>query len=272
MHNASRNVIFSLVCLVLALDGGCQSLVHEKHSNKTIQLFAASSTTDAVQSIQSAFLEATGYEIELTLGGSSTLANQIIQGAPADLFLSANEDWCDEVLRQSPQDGCQKAALLGNRLVLIVHKDSEWSQLDLETFPTSLGQIAVANTETVPAGIYAKQALQHLGVWDQITPALIPSNNVRAALQYVETQSVPLGIVYATDAAASPHVRVVYEFDPAWHQPIRYPLLRLCESGHPAKDALFEFLQGKKAAEIFQQKGFSRFTSEDNESIAPEGS
>jgi len=265
MKNAMRNAIFSLVCLMLALDGGCRSAIH-KSPEKTIQLFAASSTTDAMRSIQTAFAEATGYEIELTLGGSSTLANQIIQGAPADIFLSANEDWCDEVLRQSSQNRCQKAVLLGNRLVLIAHKNSEWTQLDLENLSAPLGQIAVANTETVPAGIYAKQALQ------QIAPALIPSNNVRAALQYVETESVPLGIVYATDAAASPHVRVVYEFNPDLHEPVRYPLLRLCKSGHPAKDSLFQFLQGEEAAKIFQQNGFSLFTSEANETIASDGS
>jgi len=264
MQNAMRSAIVLLVCLLLTFDSGCRSALQKKGSDKTIQLFAASSTTDAVRSIQSAFSEATGYEIELTLGGSSTLANQILQGAPADIFLSANEDWCDEVLRQSEQNACQKVVLLGNRLVLIAHKDSEWTQLSPEDLSAQLGQIAVANTKTVPAGIYAKQALQHLGVWEQIAPSLIPSNNVRAALQYVETQSVPLGIVYATDAAASSHVRVIYEFDSNLHEPIRYPLLRLCESGHPAKDSLLDFLQGEKAAEIFRQNGFSLFASEVN--------
>lgn len=263
MHNAMRGVVITLVCCVLAIDCGYGSRIGG-NSDKTIQLFAAASTADAVRTIQTAFSEATGYEIELTLGGSATLANQIIQGAPADIFLSANEDWCDEVIRQSSPNSCQKVVLLGNRIVLIVHNDSELTQLIPEDLATRLDQIAVANTETVPAGIYAKQALQQLGIWDQIAPRLVPSNNVRGALLYVETQSVPVGIVYATDAAASPHVRVIYQFDPNLHEQIRYPLLRLSELGHPAKDSLFDFLQGEQAAKIFQQHGFLLFDSQAN--------
>jgi len=269
MNRLIRVFTIAWIGMVLAIPSGCissmgRNLDNNRSPDNTIQLFAASSTTDAVRTIRSAFSEATGYEIELTLGGSSTLANQIIQGAPADIFLSANEDWCDEVARQSSENRCEKKVLLGNRLVIIVHKDSEVTQLEHEDLSSQLGLVAVANTESVPAGIYTKQALQQLSLWDQLAPQLIPSNNVRAALQYVETESVPFGIVYATDAVASSHVRVIYEFDPDLHEQIRYPLLRLGDSGHPAKDSFYEFLQGKQAAKIFQQHGFSLFVSEVN--------
>ena len=241
-----------------ALASVCGCAHETSDSAAKIQFFVAASASDAAREIQASFQEATGVLCELTLGSSSTLGNQIIQGAPADIFLSANSQWCDEVVRQCEHVVGAPVVLLSNRLVLVVHRESD------ETFSSTLDclveqkhRVAVAATETVPAGIYAKQALKSLGIWEQVKPQLIPANNVRAALQYVETRSLPLGIVYATDAAASPNVRVLYEFDPGLHDKIEYPVVRLDNLGRPASNALFDFLQGDGAAAIFRKHGFS---------------
>ena len=187
---------------------------------------------------------------------SSTLARQIEAGAAADLFLSASGEW-SEYLAQRKLVARQQE-LLANELVLIVPADS---RLEI-TKPADLTspqvrRIALADVASVPAGVYAKQALVKLDLWKQLSDKVTGAADVRQALQFVESGAAAAGIVYATDAAASKRVRVVTRFESGLSEPIRYPLVLLKHgSGNPAAVALFEFIASPAAAAIFRRHGF----------------
>lgn len=188
----------------------------------------------------------------LSFAGTSALARQIEQGAPADLFVSADEEWMDTLERQGLLRPGTRGDLLGNRLVLIAPKGSAARGLaDLGD-----GRLALADTEAVPAGKYAKAALEHLGEWPGVADRIAPAENVRAALALVERGEAPLGIVYATDAMASAKVRVVRVFPADSHPPIRYPVAILATASDPDAAALRAFLASPEAQRIFARHGF----------------
>src|SRR5690606_217545 len=174
------------------------------------------------------------------------------QGAPADLFVSADEEWMDTLERQGLLRPGTRGDLLANRLVLIAPKGSAARGLaDLGD-----GRLALADTEAVPAGKYAKAALEHLGEWPGVADRIAPAENVRAALALVERGEAPLGIVYATDAMASAKVRVVRVFPADSHPPIRYPVAILATASDPDAAALRAFLASPEAQRIFARHGF----------------
>ncbi len=218
-----------------------------------VQLFAAASATDALSEIRDRYQATTGHSVELTFGASSTLARQIQSGAPADLFLSASTAWADEVERRTGTAMIRRRVLLGNRLVVIAPADSSLELLTLHDLANAeVAVVAIADPDSVPAGIYARQALEQVGSWESLRPRLIVGDTVRTALQYVATGSAPAGIVYATDARAEPRVRVVLEVPPELHAPIELPLLLLGQRGGP----LYDYLGGDQAAAIFASHGF----------------
>ncbi|MGB0903290.1 MAG: molybdate ABC transporter substrate-binding protein [Mangrovicoccus sp.] len=214
-----------------------------------VTVFAAASTKTALDEVAAEFSQQTGHDIRLSYAGSSALARQIQQGAPADLFLSANSDW---MALASP---AEQVDLLGNRLIL-VGGSSAPMELERDAILARLGRgrMAVALTEAVPAGIYAKSALQSLGLWQDLAPRLAQADNVRAAMALVSLGAAPLGIVYATDAAADPRVFALAEFPADSHPPILYPL-GLLQDG-PAARQFWEYLQSDNAAAVFQRHGF----------------
>lgn len=197
----------------------------------------------------------------LSFAASSALARQVIAGAPADLFLSADEEWMDAVARAGLLRVGTRTTLLGNRLVLIAPVSSKVRLNPARGFPISkalgTGRLAIADPDAVPAGKYAKAALTALGVWPSVAAKTAPAENVRAAMALVERGAAPLGIVYATDARASKAVRIVGTFPAASHPPIRYPVALLKASRIKDAAAFRTFLLSKQGRAIFERHGFS---------------
>lgn len=192
---------------------------------------------------------------------SSTLARQAEAGAPADLFLSADEEWADYLGQRGLVAPRSRVDLLGNRLALVAAKDDRRRVAIRPGFPLAkmLGssRLAIADTQSVPAGRYGKAALVSLRVWDSVAGRLAPAENVRAALAMVERGLTPFGIVYATDAKGSAEVRLVGLFPPGSHPPIRYPMVTLARSRNPEALAFRRFLMSDLARAIFVRRGFA---------------
>lgn len=204
-----------------------------------------------------AFTAETGAEVKLNSDDSSKLATQIVNEAPADLFLSANEKWAEFV--QAKGFAQETVALLGNRLVIVVPRGNPARVVQPQDLATpAVRRLALAGP-TVPAGIYARQALAQLNVWNELDRGkkVIEGENVRVALTYVERGEVEAGIVYATDAAVSNRVEAVYTFAADTHDPIVYPLV-LLKAGekNEAARGFYTFLRSRRAADIFQKHGF----------------
>jgi len=214
-------------------------------------VFAAASLRDVMADIAALY----PYDLAVSLGGSGLLARQIGEGAPADVAFLANTGWMDWLEEQGVVDPARRVALVGNALVLIAptdapnlaaaHADALLARLDG-------GRLAIGQTQGVPAGIYGRMWLETSGLWDALVPHLAETDNVRAALALVARGEAPLGVVYATDAAAEPGVRVVYEVPAGMHDAIVYPAAALTDAGAQ----VMEFLQGAKAREVFEKHGF----------------
>ncbi len=197
----------------------------------------------------------------LSFAASSALARQVKAGAPADLFLSADEDWMDDVERAGKVVRGTRADFATNRLVLIAPRTSKLRLTVTRGMPIGRalgnGRMAMADPDSVPAGKYGKAALTSLGVWDQIAGKVARADNVRGALALVERGATPLGIVYATDAKASRAVRVVGAFPANSHAPIRYPLARLSASRKGEAEGFRRFLLSRDGKTILARYGFS---------------
>jgi len=196
----------------------------------------------------------------ISFGASSALARQIGAGAPADLFISADEPWMDDVAAKGLIVPRTRVSFLSNRLVLIAPVDSKLRLSVGPRFPLARalgsGRLAIADPDAVPAGKYGKAALEKLGVWPVVADKLARAENVRAALALVERGEAPLGIVYATDAKASARVRVVGVFPSSSHPPITYPVAKLKTSTNPDAEAFRRFLLSREAKAIFARRGF----------------
>lgn len=218
-------------------------------------VLAASSLQGALEDVAAAW-SAEGYPLPvLSFASTSALARQIAQGAPADVFVSADQDWMDTVAAADLlREGTQRD-VVGNRLVLIRGRGGAARAVaDLGD-----GKLALADPVSVPAGRYAKAALESSGQWREVADNLVPAENVRAALALVERGEATLGIVYATDALASAKVEVVEELPAAAHPPIRYPAAVLATSRHPDAEGFLDFLSSPAAMRIFEQHGFRTF-------------
>lgn len=249
-----------LLCTLLALLP--VSPANAAESDAPVTLFAAASATDAVNEVAEAYAARTGGSIRPVVAASSTLARQIAQGAPADLFLSANVTWMDHLAGQGMILSDSRIPLLSNRLVLIAPAASALRLrltpgLDLAALLGD-GRLAVGDPNHVPAGIYARQALEGLGLWDQVADKLAQSSNVRAALALVDRGEAVAGIVYETDAAISPRVRIVDSFPSGVTPKIVYPLAIVAGHDRPAVRRFYQFLQSAEATAIFSKHGFTR--------------
>ena len=222
----------------------------------TVVVFAATSTTDAFEEIRSAFEQQTGVRVKVNYASSSTLAKQILAGADPDLFISANQVWANAIAEAGLV--ADRANLLGNRLVIITAKDAK-------TLPRTIKQllgpdverISIADPESVPAGIYAKQAVTKLGHWPEFQQRIVIGADVRHALAHVSSGGAQAGIVYATDAAISDAVQVSGEIDAELTEEIVYPLVMTTIGvRNEAAQQLFEFIMGESAAASFTKFGF----------------
>ena len=196
----------------------------------------------------------------LSFAGSSALARQIEAGAPADLFLSADQDWMDAVAAKGLLRPGTRSDFLTNRLVLIAPAGRGGKMAIRRGFPLARalgnGRLAMADPASVPAGKYGKAALASLGIWPAVSGRVAAAENVRAALAMVERRQAPYGIVYETDARAAPGVRVIGVFPAASHPPISYPLAQLARSRHPDAAAFRRFLLSARGKAIFRRFGF----------------
>lgn len=232
------------------------------HAQSPLTVFAAASLKESMDEAAAAYQQATGTPVRVSYAASSTLARQIEQGAPADVFVSADLEWMDYLQQRGQVEPAQRRNLLGNTLVLIAPAASG-AGVDLSK-PGSLaaalgasGRLAVGQTASVPAGKYAKEALRKLGQWDGVSARLAEGESVRAALMLVARGEAPLGIVYGSDAKAEPKVRVVATFPAGSHAPIVYPVAPLKGSANPAAPAFVQWLGTPAARPIFLKRGFS---------------
>jgi molybdate transport system substrate-binding protein len=217
----------------------------------------AASTKDAIQEIAAAFAQEGNGEVRISADDSAKLARQIAEGAPAHLYLSANDKWADFVTEKGFAQ--ESTLLLGNSLVIVVPTGNPAGVREPRDLTRpEVKRLAVAGP-AVPAGLYARQALRKLGLWDELEGRVVSGENVRVTLAFVERGEAEAGIVYATDAKISGRVEQVHEFDPTTHEPIHYPLLLLkAGQDHPAARRFYDYLQTPRAAEVFRKCGFKR--------------
>jgi molybdate transport system substrate-binding protein len=249
-----RILLLAVVAFALsALPAGAQE--------KTITVFAAASMKNALDDVNAAFLKATGVKAVSSYGASSALARQIEQGAPADVFASADLDWMDYSAQKKTIRDDTRVNLLGNRLVLIAPKDSKITEvkiapgLDLAKLIGD-GRIATGEVTSVPVGKYAKSALEKLGLWASVEKKFAMADNVRAALALVARGEAVLGIVYETDAKVEPGVKIVGAFPADSHPAIVYPVAATA-TAKPEAAAYLNFLRGGTAKAVFEQYGFT---------------
>ncbi len=228
--------------------------------SRGVLVFAAASLKNAFDAIDASYQRETGKHVTVSLAASSTLAKQIANGAPADIFISADLAWMDYLAKKNLIKPATRKNLLGNELVLIAPKGSA-VRVEIEPgFPLARllggGRLAMADTSAVPAGIYGKAALEKLGVWASVESRIAQAENVRAALALVALGEAPLGIVYRTDAAVEPNVRVVGVFPDDTHPPIIYPVALTAAAANPDAAGFLEYLESPKAAALFEKQGF----------------
>jgi len=225
-----------------------------------VTVFAAASLKDVLEKAGKAFAAAGGQEVRFSFASSALLAKQIENGAPADLFASADLKWMDYLVEKDRIQRASVTALLGNHLVFVAPSNSPLTALELNEAAVGQvmggGRLAVAEVTAVPAGIYAKQALQKFGLWGIVENRLAQSDNVRAALMFLERGEVPLAIVYKTDALADPKVKIVAQFPSDSHEPIVYPFALTSAAIGEGPQQFLTFLKGPVAKAIFEKAGF----------------
>ena len=226
-----------------------------------VSVFAAASLKESFDEAARAYEREAGAPVKVTCAASSALARQIEQGAPADVFVSADLDWMDYLQQRALVDAGSRRNLLGNTLVLIAPVDAKGGPVALrrgiDLRPRlGEGRLALGLTASVPAGKYARAAFEHFGVWTQLAPRVAETENVRAALMLVARGEAPLGVVYASDARAEPRVRVLATFPANAHPPIVYPVAHLKNARHPDAAAFVRWLGSRNAGAIFRRHGF----------------
>ena len=233
-------------------------LISTSISAAELAVHAAASLTDAMKEIAVAYEKESGDKLQFNFGASSMLARQIEEGAPADLFFSADEAKMDALEKKALLLPGTRRSLLSNSLVIVVAADATSvpkSAADLTK--AEYKKLALAEPQTVPAGIYAREYLQKVGLWDAVKEMVVPTENVRAALAAVESGNVDAGIIYKTDSLISKKVKIAVEIPAAEGPKISYPVAVLKSSKEPERAKKFaEYLAGPKARAIFAKFGF----------------
>jgi molybdate transport system substrate-binding protein len=254
-----KSALFFVMALVAGAVGGLTPALAQ--SPEPVTVFAAASLKESAEKVAAAWKAAGGADVTFSFAGSSALAKQIEEGAPADLFISADLKWMDHLDKAGRIKADTRVNLLGNRIVLVAPKGSTVSATIEPGFPlaTLLGneRLAMANVDAVPAGTYGKAALESLGVWESVKDKVAQAENVRAALLLVSRGEAPLGIVYETDAKVDPSVKIVDRFPEASHPAIVYPAALTSDGKNPRAAEFLAYLQGADAHAIFTAAGFS---------------
>ncbi len=259
MQPRSKTLMLWLGRLLVVVMGFWGATTAAFATDRPLTIFAAASLKNVLDDLIEDYGQTLGDRPVVSYAASSALARQIEYGAPADVFLSANADWAQYLVDRNLLNGETLVDVASNELVLIAGTD--WQHpVDLSAPATLIEQLgeeklAIALVRAVPAGIYGRQALEFYGLWDQLRPKVAQTENTRATLRLVATGATPLGIVYASDAAAEPRVRVLAAFAESSHDPIRYQAGQLT---HPDADggAFLDFLQSEGATAVFKQHGF----------------
>ena len=254
MKNVSIRIAGLAVAASLVASAGATS--------ETLSVFAAASMKEALDEVAARYEEQNKTDVTVSYASSSTLARQIEFGAPADVFISANEAWMDRLEDAGKINANSRTNLLGNSLVLIGSASSA-ETIDI-TSPAALdhalgeGRLAVALVDAVPAGIYGKAALENLGLWDYVESRIAQTDNVRAALALVSVGAAPLGIVYVTDATADPRVSIKASFPDDSYPEIVYPAALVTSGQAASAQGFLDYLQSPEADGVFESYGFKR--------------
>jgi len=253
------SVLFSALVILLAAFSPASA------EDKTITVFAAASMKNALDEVNAAYTAKTGVKTTVSYAASSVLAKQIEQGAPADVFVSADTGWMDYAISKKTINEPTRVNLLGNSLLLIAPKNSKISEVNIAPgFDLAKlagdGRIATGDVQSVPVGKYAKAALEKLGAWQAAEPKFAMAENVRAALTLVARGEAALGIVYSTDAKIEPGVKVVATFPADSHPPIIYPVAATV-TAKPETTEYLAFLRSTAAKNIFEKYGFKFLVS-----------
>lgn len=248
----------AVFCLALSIVLG---VVTRAQAADDILVFAAASLKGSLDIVESEWAKGGGAPVKISYAGSSVLAKQIEQGAPADIFISADLDWMNYLAQRKLIKSESRVNLLGNRLVLIASVGSNIALTIAPGFDLAValhgGRLAMADTSGVPAGKYGKAALEKLGVWSSVAMKVAQAENVRAALAFVARGEAPLGIVYETDAKAEPKVKIIDTFPEDTHPPIVYPIALTTMSKNAEAAAFLTYLSSPTALGIFKAQGFS---------------
>jgi len=247
---------------LLAIAGTGMALSTPAYAEGTpVTVFAAASLKNALDEIAADWQAETGKSTAISYAASSALAKQVEEGAPADIFFSADLAWMDYLAERKLILEDSRRSLLGNRIVLVAPADSTVETTIGANFPLAelLGdeRLAMADPEAVPAGKYGKAALEKLGVWNSLAGKIAAAENVRATLLFVSRGEAPLGIVYQTDVAAEPGVRIVDTFPEDSHPPIVYPVAAVASSTNPDTVAFLDYLRSPQARAVFEKQGFT---------------
>jgi molybdate transport system substrate-binding protein len=224
-------------------------------------VFAAASLKNALDEIAAQWQRESGKKVVISYAASNTLIKQIEQGAPADIFISADLDWMDYGEQKNLIDAQTRSNLLSNRIVLVAPKDATFALNITRGFDLASalkgGRLAMANVDAVPAGKYGKAALEKLGAWDGVKDKIAQADNVRAALVLVSRREASIGIVYQTDAASDPTVKIVGTFPEDFHPPITYPVALTKTSTNPDARAFLDYIRSPAARPAFERQGFT---------------
>lgn len=256
--------IISSIVIFFLLNSPCSKRESASGENEPLRTFAAASLSTVLPKVAEIFeKEMPDLKIEFSFAASSILAKQIEQGAPADIYFSANSEWVAYLEQKNLIKPNSRMDLLGNLLVLIVPEKEKIPNLTLQDLNSAkVTSIALGDWSHVPAGIYARQALEKLGLWQQIEPKCIPALDVRAALTYVARGEADCGIVYRTDAYISDKVVIAQELSEKIQPRIVYPVVILRDSRHPRSEPFCAFLQSPAAKRVFEQAGFLVLTDD----------
>ena len=253
-------IIFMLGFVLLLTSCSTNNDTEATEQPKELTISAAASLTDAMDELKEIYEAEHNVELTFNFAGSGKLAHQIQQGAPVDVFISANENWLDTLLEEGLIDADSTTDVTGNKLVLIAEKDTtlaydSFSDINVK----ELSNIAVGKPESVPAGEYTKKALEAIDKWEEIEPYIVYAKDVRQVLTYVETGNAEIGFVYESDALSSDKVEILTESNPKEHDPIIYPggVTTETEQEEVAEDFL-AFMTSDEAQEILETYGFTK--------------
>lgn len=251
-----KSYIFIMLIILLI---GCANQ-NEETEKFPLTISAAISLTDALEEIKESYQEEHDVELTFNLGGSGSLAQQIQQGAPADVFISANQTWMDTLAEEEFILADTRSDITGNNLVLIAEESSPIAyQSFTEIAPDDVEKIAIGNPESVPAGEYTEEALRYLNIWDTLKEKFVFGKDVRQVLTYVETGNVEIGFVYESDAIQSDEIKIIATAEAGSHEPITYPIAVIKETKHEeAAKAFVDYMNSDGAQEILAKYGFRK--------------